>query len=337
MVTSEEYFALLLNVESSDEDIMKYSVVVQGPSGFDFRLAPNPDLVDGLDDSVANENAMQIGNQLAKWRRDANFRSRWKRDRSQPVIISEGDSWFQFPFLIDDTIDHLSRKLLIKSIGEAGDTLENMTNGSGGKSPEFERVLSEYGTAVKAFLFSGAGNDILGTDFATGEPVLSMVLNNFSGDPTDVIGHINQFELNSRVQNLKNGYAKIVRTVRSRVETKDIPILFHGYDYVIPYPALTGENRNPVYAKKDQWLGAPMRDKGIVDHGLQQKIIRHLIDTLYGVLFEFSEEDINVIVVDCRNTLTEPWHWADEIHPNSESFAKIALKFSEALRQHQTV
>lgn len=336
MITSEEYFALLLDVESSDAEIMKYSVVVEGVSGFDFQLAPNPELVEGLDDSLDNENAMQIGNRLAKWRRNAKFRSRWRKDKTQPVIISEGDSWFQFPFLIDDTIDHLSKTFLIKSIGEAGDTLENMTNGSGHNNAEYEQVLDNFGGAIKAFLFSGAGNDFLGTDIASGEPVLSLILNKFNGDATDVEGHINHSELNARVENLDRGYAKIVQNVRARSELKRIPIIFHGYDYVIPYPAPIGENRNPVYAKKDQWLGAPMKAKGIIDPDLRQKIIRHLIDTLYGVLDGFAENDPNVIVVDCRNTLTNVSQWADEIHPNSESFSKVAEKFSEALR-HQKI
>ncbi len=58
---------------------------------------------------VEVENALKIGNGLARFRRMQSFSRRLQKGVDQPVLVSEGDSWFQFPFLIREVIDHLNR------------------------------------------------------------------------------------------------------------------------------------------------------------------------------------------------------------------------------------
>ena len=85
--------------------------------------------------------------------------------------MSEGDSWFQFPFVIKDVIDHLNDDYLIWSNGAAGDTADNMIF----KNPEYMTALNEQDDRVTAFLLSAAGNDVIGQD-ENGVPALASLL-----------------------------------------------------------------------------------------------------------------------------------------------------------------
>ena len=91
------------------------------------------------------------------------------------VIVAEGDSWFNYP-LKKDIIDYLTEKgYAIKRFSKPGDTLENMIYGTGYVKKK-DRVyhsgalsLQETLNAVrthkpKIVLFSGGGNDIVGSE-----------------------------------------------------------------------------------------------------------------------------------------------------------------------------
>ena len=70
-----------------------------------------------------------------------------------PVLVSEGDSWFQYPIKLEDTIDHLYAKgFAVRSLDAAGDTLENML-----KDREYVDAIGEAKASI--FLFSAGGND----------------------------------------------------------------------------------------------------------------------------------------------------------------------------------
>jgi hypothetical protein len=132
------------------------------------------------------------------------------------VLVSEGDSWFQFPLIIDETIDQLGSKYLIWSVGAAGDTLENMVHGPRDKGKtEYMQALVKQQDRVQGFLFSAAGNDIIGESAATGEPVLLEILRDFNGDVNDVVGHINLAVLGQKLAFLCQGYTQVIDTIRA--------------------------------------------------------------------------------------------------------------------------
>src|SRR5690606_29256958 len=120
----------------------------------------------------------------------------------KPVLVSEGDSWFQFPFLIEDVIDQLDPDFLIWSLDAAGDTSDNMVN----RHPEYMQGLNKQkANNVAGFLFSGAGNDVIGEDLR-GEPVLGKLLKQHTPGK-GATWHVDHAHLASILSTLQEDYA----------------------------------------------------------------------------------------------------------------------------------
>jgi hypothetical protein len=258
-------------------------------------------------------------------RRDSTIKSR--RALKSRFSCLRGDSWFQFPFLIEDVVDNLEKDFLIWSLDAAGDTADNMVN----RKPEYKEGLDAQKTNhVVGFLFSAAGNDVIGEDLL-GNPVLSTLIKPFKSGK-DTARHIDNGELAAVLTRLETDYRKVFSTIRDDWDFKKLPIFIHGYEYAIPggYP---GDKRHPVYAKQDEWLGGPLVEKGIKDLKLQRQIIHLLIDSLYDMLDRVAGKSstTNIHVVNVRETLNEG-DWADEIHGTSDGFAKVAERFRKVIK-----
>lgn len=321
----DDFKKKLMNPDVPDAEIAQYLTVVPEESGpFDPRVVPDPDKVDMTAEGDFDvESAIRWGNAICRWRREQRFLSR-VAGTTRPVLVSEGDSWFQFPFLIDDVVDHLGDDFLVWSLDAAGDTCDNMVN----RAPEYRAALDlQKANNVAGFVFSAAGNDVIGEDLL-GVPVLGNMLKPF--DPAkDPAGHIDQGQLAAILMRLETDYRKVIETVRAGGSFVDLPIFIHGYDYALP-GGFPGDMRHPIYAAQDEWLGAPMKQKGIVDPAFQRMIIRSLIDALYDMLFRIASSSPQVFVVDVRGTL-QGGDWADEIHATSTAFKRVAALFKTAI------
>lgn len=344
-----EYLEMVGNPETSNETILLYSLIERGETGFNFIIKPNPERVDMTPFETELENAMRGGNWAARLRREGAVKLRLAKNDTRPFLVSEGDSWFQFPVLIDEVIDHLGRDFTIASSGAAGDTADNMVSGKVGRGgSEYLSQLWKHRSRVAAFLFSAAGNDIIGEDVLAGDatPVLRKILRPPQVANPGVIDVINITEMRRRLDKLEQTYRTVVSNVR-RLDSSDrpshlpsfqkLPILIHGYDYPFPYPTTPEiggeEKRNPIYAAKDQWLGSAYEHHGISDPELRRKVMLFLIDQLYEMMTEVAgnSQHTNVWLVDCRGTLTKVSDWNDEIHGTTDGFAKISMKFKATL------
>ncbi|TAV87168.1 hypothetical protein ELI24_28910 (plasmid) [Rhizobium ruizarguesonis] len=329
-ISYQEFKQKLMDPEVPDSEIAKYLTADRKASGpFDPRIEPDPQKVEmPIEAQMDVESAIRWGNAICRWRRQQAFQNRIASGIRKPVLVSEGDSWHQFPFLIDDVIDHLNPDFLIWSLDAAGDTADNMVN----RNPEYMRALVQHkANKVKGFLFSGAGNDVIGEDLL-GNPVLATLVKQFQAGK-DAAWHVDKAKLANVLTQLEKDYRKLVATVRSDDDFKKLPIFIHGYDYAIP-GGFPGDKRNPVYANQDEWLGAPLKDKGIVDLQLQRGIVRVLIDALYDMLHNVAgnSKQSFVYVVDIRGELKEG-DWADEIHATSKAFGRVAARFKNVIDQ----
>ncbi|WP_299047702.1 hypothetical protein [uncultured Tateyamaria sp.] len=319
------------------KEFRAYSLVIPGERAFDFRVVPNPDLVVDIPDDIQLENAMQAGNGIERTARRLSFNLDRIFNRHKPVLVAEGDSWFQFPILIDEILDHLSDKFAILSLAAAGDTAENMVEGpeeSGGR--EYLTNLRRQKDHVRAFLFSAAGNDIIGEDPITGKSALFDIIHKFDPTRTTIEAHINTDVLNDRLDSLRAVYTKVITDVRNEPGLQNLPIVVHGYDYTFPYPHLEHDPRNPRHAAKNEWLGEPLDQRNFpsdtqAQRNLRRNIVIHLIDKLYDLLNDLAQAHGNVLVVDCRGAMSEVTDWIDEIHGTDEGFAKVTDRFRATL------
>jgi N-acetylmuramoyl-L-alanine amidase len=328
-ITYDEYSQLRRNPDTEEEVLLSYSRIMRGKGGFDYKIVPDPDKVVMGAEDLEFENAMQIGNGLSRFRRQARFRRKKLFGSNLPVLVAEGDSWFEFPLLVREIVDQLEDDYLIWSIGAAGDTAQNMVY----DRAEYPQALSKHKDEVRGFLFSAAGNDIIGEDLTTQKPVLFDLLKNFNGNRNDIEGHINLDLLNDKMSFLNRAYSKVIADIRDKLEFKNLPIFIHGYDYAIPYPCDENDPRNPIHAAKNEWLGEPLDQRKIHDPEQRRNIIKFLIDRLYQMLAEVSGDPQNtgVWLVDCRGAMPEVTDWIDEIHGTSDGFKKIATRFASVL------
>ena len=325
-----EFKELVMNPDVPDSQIAKYLRAKPAESGpFDPNIVPDPAKVDMTEEGDFDvESAIRWGNAISRWRRQTRFDHRRALGERKPVLVSEGNSWFQFPFLIEDVIDKLDPDFLIWSLDAAGDTSDNMVN----RRPEYmKELIKQKPNKVAGFLFSGAGNDVIGENLL-GEPVLGKLLKRHTPGK-DAAWHVDNAQLATILSMLAEDYAKVISTIRLDRSFAKLPIFVHGYDYAIP-GGFPGDIRRPVYAKQDEWLGAPMKEKGIIDPDLQRAIIRILIDALYDMLNRVAGQSsrTHVHVVDVRGTLSLR-DWADEIHGTSSGFKKVGKVFSDAIRK----
>lgn len=339
-ITYSEYVELSGDLNNR-EKFNAYSTVKRGQGGFDFIIAPNPDLVIMTDEEANLENALSIGNGTERAARKLAFLKDRILSPSKPVIVSEGDSWFQFPIIIKEVIDHLNNDYAILSLGAAGDTAANMVHGDlAPKKSEYLENLRSQSEHVKAFLFSALGNDIIGEDPISGKSALFDLLNEYNGDDGDVLGHINEAVFANRLSDLTKAYQKVISDVRNEPGLETLPILVHAYDYVFPYPWGANDPRKPLHAKKNEWLGEPLdaRDFPVSTQSqldLRRNIIRELIDRTYTMLngLAGNSTDTNIWVVDCRESMPSVNDWIDEIHGTSDGFKKVAALFAETLNK----
>ncbi|SLN19391.1 hypothetical protein TRL7639_00431 [Falsiruegeria litorea R37] len=335
-ISYDTYVSLSAN-RNRRKEFRAYSNVIPGENGFDFRIVPNPELVVDIPDDIQLENAMQAGNGIERTARRLSFNLDRIFSRHKPVLVAEGDSWFQFPILIDEIVDHLSSKYAILSLAAAGDTAENMVDGpeqSGGR--EYMTNLRQQKDVVRAFLFSAAGNDVIGEDPVTGKSALFDIINEFNGDETNIDVHINAAVLSSRLDALRLAYTRVINDVHNEPGLQTLPIIVHGYDYTFPYPHVSNDPRNPIHAANNEWLGQPLDRRQFptatqAQRDLRRKIVIRLIDHLYDMLHSLADTHDNVWVVDCRGAMNDITDWVDEIHGTDEGFGKVAQRFHATL------
>ena len=339
-----QYIAMLAD-RSRRREFRAYSIVIPGKGGFDFRVEPNPDLVTMTDDEYRFRSAITVGNDVERASRWLLFQLDRAFKPNKPVLVAEGDSWFQFPVLIDDVVEQLLDDYAIRSLAAAGDTAANMVHGDlEPKATEYLANLRAQKDHVQAFLFSAAGNDIIGENPETGDSELHGLLNDFDPNAGSVEAHINQSALNTRLGRLRACYEKVVTDIRAEPDLATLPILVHGYDYAFPYPAKANDPRDPPYAKRNEWLGEPLDKRGYPvtaegDIRRRHDIIKYLIDRLYDMLngLAGTSETSGIWVVNCRGAMPTVEDWNDEIHGTDDGFREVTARFRAKLDEARSV
>ncbi len=300
-ISERELRNLLRSDHESDVALQEYFDIDEtNPFNPTYKIKPDVTITsDGAPALVGAALVVRIANGLTRTKRIKKYSKIIKEQPNRVRIVAEGDSWFQHP-RVQDTIDHLFNYFAIYSIGAAGDELRDMF------------ADNEYLPALKAqraeiLLLSGGGNDLLG-DFG-------QYLNEFSAgtDPTRLMNPL----FFKKVSDMINVYEVLFTLVKQR--SPGTRVFIHGYDYVIPRQG-----------RKGKWLGKPMIKKGIADPKDWQDLMEFVIDHFNDSLIKVVDRHDNAIFVDVRGAVNES-QWHDEIHPDTNGFQQVSLKFQNLI------
>ena len=244
---------------------------------------------------------MWLGNTIDHHRRKRRFKRLRRKFPNKPVIVAEGDSWFLYPILVKDTIDHLMTEYPIRSLAWAGDTLENYKK-SGALLKEVEKLDPKY------VLISGGGNDIIGPDIVN-------ILEAGVASGQEPKAYLND-KYDAQMKKLNDLYSYFFIEVSKYDSVENI--LVHGYDYL--------RTDHAAIVVKGGWVSKYMIEKGITDSSDRKRLVDFLINDFNKMISDLADSYAKVIYVKLLNTINGD-EWYDEIHPNDDGYKKIANKF----------
>jgi hypothetical protein len=302
MISEEELLEKARDLTLPDRELRKYFVLSED-QGDAFRpvVVPNPKLVE--ESPLEGAFLLNRFNGLAKWRRRKRYEA-LVRDWTGTRIVSEGDSWFQYPFLLEDVIDQLDDKdryqYAIFSLGEAGDLLSDML-----KEDEISEALQRENPHL--LLISGGGNDMVG------DGRMTRLVQPF--DPDRPAADYPNELFDAFLNELEHAYMHLFE--RALRDLPHLKIVCHGYDYALP--------------DKGRWLGKPLREAGIEDAALQRDIVAVMIDRFNERLLDITGRfPGSIFHVDCRGLVKTRWH--DELHPDDRGYARVGAAFDRVIQ-----
>lgn len=317
----EDFRQKLLNAGISDTAIRQYLKVDPHRSGaFSPCFVIDTAKVDVSDDELEFASALCFDSRPCRQLRHRRFERAIDNGDARPVLVSEGDSWFQHPCL-REVIDHLDKDYLIWSLGALGDTADNMT----GRNAEYMPGLRRWADRVKGFLFSAGGNDVLGKD-PRGNPVLLTLLKQYQASEK-AAWHIKWNEFNQVIGDLRTCYSRMITTIRSDKRFTMLPIFIHGYDYPFPFSPNSGDDRE----FDGWWLGDAFAERCFPETSFRRDVLKVMINKLYELMDELATTHRHVHVVNLRGSMPRRDMWNDEIHGTNDGYAAVAARFRAAI------
>ena len=274
----------------------------------------------GRNESRAARGLLGILNWASRCRRQRAYR-RKSRGFTGIVIVSEGDSWFQYPKFLTDIIDWLreNKEYNIYSLGFADDWLANML-----VKKEYEQVLKDEKPQV--FLISGGGNDLV--DHSR----LASLVHEQSADRDKNPERYPNSAYDCLMKLFRRQYHRLYRRILDA--HPGLHIISHGYDYAIP-SSRWGTGPIQILTNivmNGKWLKRPLESRGITDPEAQQGVLRVMIDDFNRMLLELADEFPTVHHIDSRGKVGRD-EWYNELHPNREGFKKVTTQYRELIDQ----
>ncbi len=238
----------------------------------------------------------------------------------RPIIVAEGDSWFDYPPGVDIlNWMHVDHGYSVQQFSHYGDTLENMIYGEENaptKPTDFLiRAIEHH--RPRAFLFSGGGNDVAG-------PELRPFLNHAqSGLPPLRLDYAEQV-FN---ENVRRAYEHLLDAFQGA--EIDTPVFAHGYAYPVP----DGRSVNLlIWRIAGPWLKPHFDEK---QWGCREasQTMRTLIDMFNEMLADLEDDYPKQFHhVDLRKEVHDA-DWVNELHVTDKCYRRIARRFEEAIQR----
>ena len=231
--------------------------------------------------------------------------------RAAGKVLTEGDSWFNLPDILfgypKDAVDILRQTHNLLNIALWRAEIEDMV--------AEKQYLQPLGAGTfRHFLFSGGGNDVLGS-------IEKYVSPRNAGDtnPANAPNYVKP-NFATKVRSIIRLYETLSDDVRGEVGSS-VTLYVHGYANAIP-------------VKGGKYLGKPLEAKGFNPSTvgpLATAIVAHMVGMFNTALKNFAASRANIVYVDMRPKMGQnDWH-TDEIHPKTSGATKIAAAFSAAI------
>ena len=302
-------------------------------------------------------------------RHDAYIKSIQNRScAGRPIIVAEGDSWFQFPgryFLhvfglrwvhidaVKDILDHLiaGKRYCVHSLAAGGDWLIKML-----RAHDYVEPLSRIEPDV--FLISGGGNDLLGDGRVANMTLHQRRVEGLTDRHRELLAkRLEAIQGRAVVfdeERFTKGLAFLAKEFISFLnlfliqysiffsnlahsKLEKMTIITHGYDFALPTQKSTARLisfRRLVNKMmgSGKWLWLPLEQKRLKDD--------EKANVVYAMITEFNELLVSLAQsprfphlyhVDCRGVATSPKDWYDEIHLSSKAFLRAASIFDACI------
>ncbi len=304
------YGDLIERLSDPDQDLdhyLQYMIEVPVPGATTPELEPNPSLVTEIPPRAEGGVGMGLANWFMRKRRHRAYRKRINDGWNGHRIVSEGDSWFQYPTKLQDIIDHLMKDHAILSLGAAGDELEDIQQ-------QREILVNIQAERASALLLSAGGNDL----FDNGQ-LGTLIEPPFPGATADdLVGAT----LDAFLAGIQTKFLALFRRVHGAAP--HVHILIHGY--------------GPAFPRDGAWIEKPLTKAGVpsdIQHDIVKIILRKFNATLSQIAGR-SEFHGKIKHLDVTNIGKNPGDWHDEIHLNGPNAAKVAERFRKELRKRLT-
>ncbi|HUP59537.1 MAG TPA: SGNH/GDSL hydrolase family protein [Thermoanaerobaculia bacterium] len=232
-----------------------------------------------------------------------------------PVVISEGDSWFSFPVhasLMDHLDEMVQRRMSLLRLESSGAEILDVLD-AGGRS-SLRKLLRRYKPDV--LLFSGGGNDIVG-------PELLTLIAPRGGGAFDLAAALSRAQLATLFGNIRAAYEALI-AIRKEVAPGCI-IVTHSYGNAIP----SGRGASLWGFPAGPWL-KPFLDALGYNAAEQRAVVGGLMQRFNDILDALA--DPHFIKVDVRPAISDD-EWNDEIHPSRKGFEDAARLIHEKLQE----
>lgn len=301
-IAYDDLIEQLSDPDSDLDHLMRYMVEVPIPGRMGPDLQPNPAHVTGIPPSVEGGFVVSLANGFMRRRRHRAYRRRIRNGWSGPRFVSEGDSWFQYPTSLQDTIDHLMKNNAILSLGAAGDELKDIRR-------QREIILNIDAEGAKALLLSAGGNDL----FDKGQ-LGRLIEEPFPGATgAELVGQT----FDDFLQSLLRQYVDLLRRVHRAFP--HVHILVHGY--------------GPAFPRGGSWIEKPLTERG-VPKATQHEVVIEILKRFNAALTRIAnrpEFHGKLAHVDVTDIGTDPGDWHDEIHLDGPNYKKVADRFQKEL------
>ena len=307
VITLDELVRRLGDDSTPPEMIRPYVLPVPSAGGGiapDFQ--PNPSRVTGLERGLEGGFLVASLNASSRARRHRRYRDRIAAGWTGPRIVSEGDSWFQYPLFLEDIIDHLMEDHAVLSLDAAGDTLAQMI-----QQNEVIRAVEREGAS--AVLLSAGGNDL----FQGGNIANLIETVSVGATAADLVGA----RFDAFLAKTLADYRALI--LRIRAAHPQVRIFIHGY--------------SAAFSRMDRWIGRPLKDKGVMPVAVQNRVVEVMVERFNAAQKRLVADPAmggRVFHVDLTALGKASGDWYDEIHMDGATNAKAAKAFAKALQAH---